>query len=199
MVKKERSRLRDFNNALSVVVLVLGLYITLMPFLPNMQFWVKKTIHAYPQLVEQNLPEKPKDEEVIPSENTLVIPGIGMQELVHESSSAAALSKGVWRRPHTSDPTKDGNTVLVGHRFTYAKPQGVFYHLDKVKNGDTIVLYWQGKKYSYKVERTFVVPSDRVEIEAPTDEPVLTLYTCTPLWNPKDRLVIQAKSAEAQE
>jgi sortase (surface protein transpeptidase) len=30
-------------------------------------------------------------------------------------------------------------------------------------------------------------------VEAPTDEHILTLYTCTPLWSAKDRLVIKAR------
>ena len=192
--KKQQNRLHICNNVLSVVVMLLALYIIILPLLPNLQFWVKKTTHAYPQLVKQNLPDAPKqDKEVIPAENTLVVPGLGMQEVVYEGSGPAALHKGVWHRPNTSNPTQGSNTVLVGHRFTYTQPEGVFYHLDKIKVGDSIVLYWNGEKYSYHVTKTFVVTADKVEIEAPTKEPLLTLYTCTPLWSAKDRLVIQAE------
>lgn len=197
--KKRRSRLHIFNNVLSIVVMLLALYIITLPFLPNLQFWLKKTTHAYPQLVTQNLPEAPKeDKEVIPAENTLVIPGLGMQEVVYDGNSVATLRKGVWHRPHSSNPTQGSNTVLVGHRFTYTQPEGVFYHLDKVKVGDSIVLYWQGEKYSYHVTKAFVVTADKVEIEAPTKDPLLTLYTCTPLWSAKDRLVIQAELEKTQ-
>ena len=192
MEAKKTSRLRIFNNVLSIVVMLLALYIILMPFLPSVQFWVKKTTHAYPQLVKQNLPGQPAKQETIPAGNTLVIPSIGLQQAVNEGSTIAALRKGVWHRPQTSTPPSGGNTVLAGHRFTYTQPQGVFYSLDKVKVGDSIIMYWQGKKYSYKVTKVFVVSPDRIEIEAPTADPTLTLYTCTPLWNPKDRLVVQA-------
>lgn len=201
MTKKQQEKnwLHLFNNILSVVVLLLALYIILLPLLPNIQFWVKKTTNAYPRLVEQNLPDQPKgqpDQEVIPADNTLVIPSLGLQEVVYEGSGPAALSKGIWRRPHTSDPTQGSNTVLVGHRFTYTDPQGVFYHLDKVKVGDRIVLYWEGEKYAYTVMKAFVVAADKIEIEAPTDSPILTIYTCTPLWSARDRLVIQAEPEE---
>lgn len=195
--KKKRNRLHIFNNVLSVVVMLLALYIIVLPLLPNLQFWLKKTTHAYPQLVKQNLPDQPKeDKEVIPAENTLVVPSLGMQEVVYEGSGPAALRKGVWHRPHTSNPAQGSNTVLVGHRFTYTQPEGVFYHLDKIKVDDSIVLYWQGEKYSYRVTKVLVVTADKVEIEAPTEGSMLTLYTCTPLWSAKDRLVIQAALEE---
>jgi len=168
----------------------------LLPFLPNVQFWVKKSTNTYPQLVKQNLPDKPKDAEVIPAENTLVIPSLGMQQVVYDGPTATTLRKGVWHRPHTSNPSMGSNTVLVGHRFTYTQPQGVFYHLDKVKVDDLVVLYWQGKKYTYKVTNILIVEPDKIEIEAPTDNPLLTLYTCTPLWSAKQRLVIQAALEE---
>jgi sortase A len=194
---KQRNWLRTFNNFLSVVVLLVAVYIIVMPFLPKIQFWVKQTTHAQPPLVKQNLPDAPQTTEVIPAENTLVVPTIDMQVLVHEGATKTTLRQGVWHRPNTSDPTKGSNTVLVGHRFTYANPIGVFYNLDKIKVGDPIVLYWQGKKYSYKVKNIITVTPDRIDIEAPTKQPRLTLYTCTPLWTSKFRLVIQAE-LEAQ-
>ena len=116
---------------------------------------------------------------------------LGMEETINEGNSIATLRKGVWRLPHTSTPDKGGNTVLVGHRFTYSG-QAVFYHLDKVKQGDRITIVWKGKLYSYEVKTIKVVPPTEVSVEANTKEPMLTIYTCTPLLTAKDRLVIQA-------
>jgi LPXTG-site transpeptidase (sortase) family protein len=188
------NRLRLFNTALSGIVLVFGLYIILLPVLPNAQFWLKRHTQAPPRLVQQNTHPSftPGPHEDIPTQNTLVVPAMDLQEPINEGLTAAALAKGVWHRPRTSNPTQASNTVLVGHRFTYTNPQGVFYHLDKVKVGDPLVLYWEGDKYVYKVERVFVVPPTAAEIEQPTVRPTLTLYTCTPLWSAHDRLVVQA-------
>jgi sortase A len=80
---------------------------------------------------------------------------------------------------------------LVGHRFTYAGA-AVFYNLDKVKSGDQIIVYWHGKAYEYKVFNISQVSPNKASVEAPTNESILTLYTCTPLLTAKDRLVIQA-------
>jgi len=51
----------------------------------------------------------------------------------------------------------------------------------------------------YTVDRIKQVTATAVEIEAPTARPTLTLYTCTPLWNPKDRLVVTATLQEIYE
>jgi sortase A len=45
----------------------------------------------------------------------------------------------------------------------------------------------------YKVAEIKTVASTAGEVEAPTDTDQLTLYTCTPLWSAKERLVIVAK------
>jgi LPXTG-site transpeptidase (sortase) family protein len=45
------------------------------------------------------------------------------------------------------------------------------------------------------VESKIVDPS-AVEIEAPTTQKQLTLYTCTPIWTAKERLVIIAKPTD---
>jgi LPXTG-site transpeptidase (sortase) family protein len=194
--------LRACNNVLSGVVLLLAFWITFMPFVPSLQFWLKRTTHNYPALVKANsvtvtaAASAPK--EVMPAENTLVIPSLDLQEAVYDGATAHTLAKGVWHRPHTSTPAAGSNTVLAGHRFTYSDPQGVFYNLDKVHLNDQIVLYWQGKKYRYSAKNIVIVKPTSVEIEASTPQPLLTIYTCTPLWSGRERLVIQAALMEDQ-
>jgi sortase A len=128
----------------------------------------------------------------MPADNRLVIPKIALDQHIYIGKSQYLVNKGPWARPNTSTPPKGGNTVIVGHRFTYSGP-ATFYSLDKVAAGDTVVLYWHGKEYDYKVARKEVVPATAIEIERPTKDSQLTLYTCTPLWSAKDRLVIIAK------
>lgn len=102
------------------------------------------------------------------------------------------LNNGIWRFPRSSTPDKGGNTVLIGHRFTYTNPRGVFYFLNKVKVNDEIGVWWNNKQYSYKVVNIAEVRPTDTAIEANTTNPELTLFTCTPLWLPKDRLVVVA-------
>lgn len=186
-------RLRWFNHGLTVVVALLALYIMFSPFMPQFTWWLRhdSPVHAIvPGKSRVADPAKTPSSAPITGDQ-LIIPGLDMREDIHGGNSISALRKGVWRLPHTSTPDKGGNTVLVGHRFTYSG-QAVFYHLDKVKQGDHISVTWQGKLYNYEVKVIKVVPPTEVSVEANTKEPMLTIYTCTPLLTAKDRLVIQA-------
>ena len=109
-----------------------------------------------------------------------------------EGDSPKTVNRGVWRLPDGSMPNRDSNTVLVGHRFSYKNPS-VFYHLDKVKEGDNIYVSWKKKVYLYKVDKIRTVKPDETSVEDPTQEPQLTIYTCTPLWSTSHRLVIESR------
>ncbi len=193
----KRSKLRRLNTVLSVIVVALSLYIVALPLVPNVTYEINKLTNIKPSLVRANTPGEPsKPVEEFPSENTLVIPSINLQKTIFDGDSIRTLEQGVWRRPATSDPTRGSNTVLVGHRYGY-NGNGVFYHLDKVNKGDNIVLYWQGKKRTYTVTTVKVVEPDDAQVEAPTKSPILTLYTCTPMWSFTNRLVIVAEEMGA--
>lgn len=190
--KDSTKRLRKFNNALSGLIIALSLYILATPWLPEVGFWWRNKTGSQPELVQA---EKANTDVKYPQDNTLVVPSLNMQELIHEGDTEAVLMKGVWRRPRTGTPDKPGNMVIAGHRFTYSNP-AVFYHLDKIKIGDKIIVYWQSEKYVYQVIRIYEVSPSAVEVEQATDEPKLTLYTCTPLWTSKNRLVVEAELME---
>ncbi len=181
--------LKSFNDVLTGVIVVMALYILLLPILPAVSWWVR---HDAPVV---SSPRKATVQQVrsedIPADNTLVIPSIGVREKVLEGESVYTVDKGIWHRPRSSSPDKMSNTVLVGHRFTYHNTPP-FYNLDKVRVGDEIGLYWNGKAYTYKVAAIKVVDPQDVSIEQPTANSILTLYTCTPLWTSKQRLVVQA-------
>lgn len=194
---KHKINLRIINNCLTILIALVALYIIIAPFLPQITWWVG---HGSPikSIVHQSQPSlaaaPPAEQKV--AGDMLFIPSLEMQESIY-GGGIGALNKGVWRVQHTSSPDKGGNTVLVGHRFTYKDPTGVFYHLDKVNVGDKITVHWQGKVYEYIVAETKIVPASQVSIENDTEEPQLTIYTCTPLWSVANRLVIVAKPVEA--
>jgi len=128
-----------------------------------------------------------------PQPNQLIIPAMQLDQPIYEGTDTyAELDKGVWHWPGSSTPDKGSNTVLLGHRFTYTTPRGVFYFLDVVKVGDEISIVWNNTLYPYRVYQTEVVTPDHVEILDPTTEPTLTMYTCTPTWWPVNRLVVRA-------
>ena len=85
--------------------------------------------------------------------------------------------------------------MLVGHRFTY-DGAAVFYSLDKLKAGDDAYLVHNQKIYRFVVTSSAIVPPTATEVEAPSNEAKLTLYTCTPLVTAKNRLVYTAELKE---
>lgn len=186
--------LRRFNNLLSVCIVFVALYMLLSPVLGNVSFWLKQKTDSRAGFVyKSRLAPKQLNESLtpVPADNRIVIPAIGLDEHIFEGRSPYTLSKGIWHMPDTADPDKPGNMVLLGHRFTYRGP-AVLFNLDKVKAGDSYIIFWNQKEYDYTVRSVKVVSPYDLSITEPTPTPTVTIYTCTPLWTSKQRLVIQA-------
>jgi sortase A len=110
-----------------------------------------------------------------------------------EGTSTAVLNKGLWHLPGTSDPSLGGNTVISGHRYKWQPPDPrTLWNIDKVKVGDTITVRWNDRSYTYKVVKTAIVPPTQVSILDNTTQPQLTIFSCTPLFTSKNRLVLTA-------
>ena len=188
-------KLKHVNNLLFVAIVVVLLYVITAPVFPVLVFWAEN--HATSRLhqlsTQLHVPVPVHVSAANPNEERLVIPAMLVDTPVNEGSDMRALRTGPWHRPNSGTPDRGGNTVIVGHRFTYANPRGVFYYLNKLQPGDEIGLFWHGKRYIYTVTSTTVVPPTDTAVEDPTPGAQLTLYTCTPLWLPKDRLVVVAK------
>ena len=126
--------------------------------------------------------------------NKLVIPKIGVEVSIVEGATEQALSKGAWRLPGTSTPDQGGNIALAGHRFRYEAPYPhIFYLLDKLEQGDTFKIAWEGKEYHYAVSEISIVQPDDLSILQQTQNSTVTLITCTPLFSAERRLVVRAE------
>lgn len=189
---------RRINAILSLILFFLILYIFFSPYVPYITLYLDQVGDKTQGFSYQNdlASQQGVDQSAlkpVPEENTLVIPKIHVDAEVLESKDASVLNQGIWRRPHTSTPEDGGNTVIVAHRFLYTSGPQTFYHLDKLEEGDVFSVYWDGKPYNYEVFDVQVVPPDAVEIEENTEEEIVTLYTCTPLWTSENRLVVRGR------
>lgn len=133
------------------------------------------------------------------TENRLYIPKIDVN-LPYATGSETVMEKGAWwRRPDNGNPADGGNFVLSAHRFIMGlTPQQTlrkspFYNIDKLKTGDELVVDYDGKRYTYEISKIFSVTPDAIEIENRTNEPQLTLYSCTLGGSADGREVIVAK------
>ena len=127
-----------------------------------------------------------------PPDNRLVVPSINVDMSILEGPTQKTLDRGgIWHIPKTSDPTQGGNMVLSGHRWQYLPPSSTtLYLLDKVKDGEPVIVYWHGVEYDYRIVGREIVNPTRVDILNNTEEPRLTIFTCTPLFSTKQRLVL---------
>jgi len=149
------------------------------------------------------------------SRNRIVIPSINVDAPISipkdssEKSINEALKEGVVHFPNTSFFGENGNIFLTGHSSNYIWEQGkyntVFVNLGKLQIGDRIIVYFNQKKYVYKVFRKFEVwPSETWVLSSNPrgkvdknfkDKPnsLLTLMTCTPVGTNLKRLIVWAE------
>ena len=168
------------------------------------------TVNAYVSpgsMDPQNIVIDPTAEGAVSQDPRLIIPKINVDVPAlygvgtDHDSQMAAMEKGVAHfgiPGANSRPGEIGNTVLSGHSSNDLFDRGdykfIFAQLEKLKQGDTIYANYEGKRYTYVVTKMEVVKPTQVDkLIYPTDKPVLTLITCTPLGTARDRLLVTAE------
>jgi sortase A len=139
----------------------------------------------------------------------IAIPRIGIETLVVEGTSPAALRAGAGHYPNTPLPGQAGNVAIAGHRTTYGKP---FNRLDEVRVGDSIWLATPVGDHRYEVVAEPASPTCKPtgsglgacittpkdwQVISPTAEPTLTLTTCHPKGSAAKRLILRAVLVES--
>ena len=118
------------------------------------------------------------------NQNRLYIPAIDVN-VPFGPSEDDLLDGAWWRKSANGNPQDGGNFVLAAHRFELGvtprqtQQKSPFYHIAKLKTGDTIVVDYNNERYMYTITKKYSVAPTAVEIENRTTEPRLTLYSCT--------------------
>jgi sortase A len=155
----------------------------------------------------QNIVVDPTTDVTVTQDPKLIIPKINVDVPVAYDISTdyatqmAAMAKGLAHFPiagANSHPGQIGNTVLAGHSsndlFDTGDYKFIFAQLEKLTIGDSIYANYKGKRYTYVVTKTQVVaPTDVSALVYPTNKPILTLITCTPLGTSLNRLLVTAE------
>ena len=155
----------------------------------------------------QNIVVDPTADVTVSQDPKLIIPKINVSVPVaydvgtDYNSQMAAMTGGLAHFPiagASSHPGEIGNTVLAGHSsndlFETGDYKFIFAQLDKLVVGDSIYANYQGKRYTYVITGTAVVPPTAVSaLVYPTNKPVMTLITCTPLGTALNRLLVTAE------
>jgi sortase A len=109
----------------------------------------------------------------------------------------AALHDGALHLRGTGFPWQSGaNVYIAGHRlgFPGTKSYLVFWDLNKLENGDEVILTdANGTRYTYQVFKKSIVSPNAYHVTRPVaGRNVVTLQTCT-LPDYKERLIVQAE------
>jgi sortase A len=107
------------------------------------------------------------------------------------------LAAGALHLEDTGFPWQAGSNVYIaGHRLGYPRTKSwlVFWHLNKLKRGNKVVLEdAEGRRYEYEVfDKEVVEPSDSSVMNPMKGKNIVTLQTCT-LPDYKDRLIVRAQ------
>lgn len=110
----------------------------------------------------------------------------------------AALKRGVAHALGTSLPGKPGVTYLFAHStdtlFNVPRYNAIFYLLNEMVTGDKIVVFFNGRRFDYRVTETKITdPTDVSYFTMQTSEQILVLQTCYPPGTTWKRLLVIAK------
>ena len=90
-------------------------------------------------------------------------------------------------------PGELGNQVIFAHA-----REGLFLPLKDVELGMPIYVLAEGGWFDYEIKEVREVTPDQIEVIAPTDDEILTLYTCSG-YDDSKRLIVTAKPIEYPE
>ena len=123
------------------------------------------------------------------------MPSIGVAEVFVEGTEGDDLRRGPGHYPATPLPGQRGTVAIAGHRTTYGAP---FHDVDDLRRGDRIELDMPYGRFTYRVERTRIVPPTATEVIDRVDYDRLVLSACHPLYSAAQRIVVFARLEKAQ-
>ncbi len=135
---------------------------------------------------------------------SLIIPKIGINAPIIPAINPAdpkaydeALLKGVAHASTSFFPNEDGTVYLFSHSTNYdwfvKDLNAVFYLLKNLNTGDTMVIFYKGRQYTYRLmDKRIVKPTEISYLVPQSGKKRLILQTCWPPGSTTERLLIFA-------
>jgi LPXTG-site transpeptidase (sortase) family protein len=124
----------------------------------------------------------------------LVIPSIGLDEIVVEGVGDDELNAGPGHLPGSAMPGDDGNSVISAHRDRH------FSTLGGIEVGDTVYTETASQRTPWVVTKRRIVWAGKPALFS-SEQPILTLTTCWPLrilGPAPDRLIVEARKIDLE-
>jgi sortase A len=120
----------------------------------------------------------------------LRIPSIGVSAVFVEGTATGDLSSGPGHYPGTPIPGEHGTVGIAGHRTTYG---AWFRNINRLEPGDRIAITMPYGQFTYRVERTRIVPPTALWVTKRVGYDRLILSACHPLYSAAKRIVVFAR------
>jgi sortase A len=119
----------------------------------------------------------------------ILMPTIGVKFVFVAGASSKSLRKGPGHYDSTVLPGQSGTVAIAGHRTTFLAP---FRRLNRLREGEPVVLTMPYGRFRYTVESSVVVSPSHAAVLRPVDRR-LVLTTCTPPFSAAKRLIVTAR------
>jgi sortase A len=134
---------------------------------------------------------------------TLRIPKLGVEVLVVEGTTPAALRAGAGHYLETPLPGEPGNVGVAGHRTTYGRPLN---RMDELRPGDVVELETPFEIFTYRAMEPFaghpnpwiVAPTQYDVVGQDVEGSFLTLTTCHPKGSARQRMIMRFELVESR-
>jgi LPXTG-site transpeptidase (sortase) family protein len=178
--------------------------VTIVPPTPTVQVFSPTALPEPTKQIEVPLVLRQAGEKALNKNFSLVIPKLDVVVPIIANVNGGdtntylkALENGVAHFDGTSLPDQIGRTFIFGHSSYWANKPGNYKHifagLDKLVNGDDVLLWYHNELLHYKVvEKKFILPTD-LSVLLPTAKKTLTLQACWPIGSTKERIIINAE------
>lgn len=120
------------------------------------------------------------------------------KEYIEPADLKKYLDKGVLHYPNSALPGKRGVTTILGHSAPLGWPKvrydWVFSDLNKLKKGDEIFIFYNGKKYTYIAEQTIYLDKggELPQNGLTKSKNMLALISCWPPGKDNRRIAVEA-------
>jgi LPXTG-site transpeptidase (sortase) family protein len=130
------------------------------------------------------------------------IPSVGVKANVTNPTTTdiptldTALLKGAVRYPSSARMGEEGNVLIFGHSsylpVVHNQSFKAFNEISKLETGAPIMIYSNGRRYTYAVESVRAADVENDAISLTTEGALLTLVTCNSFGDKSDRFIVTA-------
>jgi sortase A len=139
------------------------------------------------------LPEMARPPVTAETARRIVIPDIGVDDVIVQGVDPEALKLGVGQLTNGVTPNTNGNLVLAAHNDLYSE---IFRYIVDLKPGMVFDIYTETQVYSYVVTGTEIVDPQDIHVMGDRGGATATLITCYPYKVDTQRWIVYAERVD---